>query len=436
MPHRPASGRLHYLVLTVLLCWVTANINLDRYWTSVLEYDIAGYYAYLPAVFIYDDLRFDFFEPVRDRYQSDRDRGDYRVITETGAVVDKYYAGTAVAQLPFFALGHVVTVLTGRPQDGYSYYYIVALVLSSVAYTLLALYFFECMLRWYGVRSRYRWAVIYAMVFGTNIFVYAAVDPGMSHPYSFACLTGLAWWFLRFCDTGRQRYYLLMAAAFGLAVLIRPINLIVLPGLFALLRSRGQVAIVWQQLLELRWKLLWGVLLVVAICSIQLIIYRLQTGQYWFYAYGEEGFDFLRPAIADFLFSYRKGYFLYTPLALLATLSLAYRYRVHRYQATALLLFLALLVYVFSSWWSWWYGGSFSSRVMLEYSAFVFLPLALLLERVGPQLRRVTVGAVIILTLFAQLQIYQFRHGQLHYADTTRAQYWDSFLRVDRFLQK
>jgi len=81
------GGRLHYLLLAVMLCWVTANINLGRYWSSVLEYDIAGYYAYLPATFIYQDLSFDFFEPMRDRYQSDRDRGDYRHVTELGAVV-------------------------------------------------------------------------------------------------------------------------------------------------------------------------------------------------------------------------------------------------------------------------------------------------------------------------------------------------------------
>ena len=95
---------------------------------------------------------------------------------------------------------------------------------------------------------------------------------------------------------------------------------------------------------------------------------------------------------------------------------------------------MAFLVYVFSSWWSWWYGGSFSSRVMLEYSAFVFLPLALLLERAGPGLRRVAVGTVVALTLSSQVQIYQFRHGQIHFSDTTREQYGENFMRIDRII--
>ncbi len=43
-------------------------------------------------------------------------------------------------------------------------------------------------------------------------------------------------------------------------------------------------------------------------------------------------------------------------------MGLVYLFRRSRFAFAAWCIFSLLLVYVLSSWWSWWYGGSFSSR--------------------------------------------------------------------------
>ena len=166
--------------------------------------------------------------------------------------------------------------------------------------------------------------------------------------------------------------------------------------------------------------------------SLQSILYKMQTGHYLLYSYGDESFNFSKPEIINFLISYRKGFFLYTPIALLSIFGFRTLYRENKYRAIVLSLFLLFITYVFSSWWSWWYGGSFSTRVLLEYSLFVFLPLAVLLNDSTAKIRRRLTILMVVLTLFSQVQIYQFRHGQIHYSDMTKELYWKNFLRIDK----
>ncbi len=430
------QGDFHFLIVAFILIWVTANINLNKNWNKIIEYDIAGYYAYLPAIFIYQDLSFGFYEQVNQKYSPDKFRGDYRQKLENEKIVNKYYVGTAVLQVPFFVLGHLLTKMTGHSPDGYSYWYMVALAMSSVFYTLLGLYYFAKILDKYSINCTNKWLVLYAVTFGTNIFVYAAIDSGMSHPYSFACISALIWNFIGFQKQGEAKYLYGMAFLLGLIVLLRPINILVVLGLPIFVNSWKEIYPTFQRIIQKPSRFFGAVLLFLAIVCFQLLIYKIQTGRWIVYSYAEESFNFLKPEIFNFLFSYRKGYFLYTPLALLSFLSLIFWYKKNPYKSISIFLFLSFMVYVFSSWWSWWYGGSFSSRVMLEYSVFVFLPLAILLEKAKPNCRKILIGIIILLVIFCQIQIYQFRYYQIHYAEMTKELYWENFLRIDKIINK
>jgi hypothetical protein len=52
--------------------------------------------------------------------------------------------------------------------------------------------------------------------------------------------------------------------------------------------------------------------------SLQSIIYYLQSGYFFVYSYGREGFNFLDSHMIDILYSYKKGLFVYTPVTLIA----------------------------------------------------------------------------------------------------------------------
>ena len=43
--------------------------------------------------------------------------------------------------------------------------------------------------------------------------------------------------------------------------------------------------------------------------------------------------------------------------------------------------FLVLNVYIIFSWWSWWYGGSFGARPMIDSYGILAIPLAAMIEQ-------------------------------------------------------
>ena len=80
----------------------------------------------------------------------------------------------------------------------------------------------------------------------------------------------------------------------------------------------------------------------------------------------------------------------------------------------------------------WYYGGSFSSRVYVDYLAVFAIPLALLIQNSTKKFKTawiVVIGALIVL---CQIQSYQYRYYIIHYTDMTKTLYWDNFLKLNK----
>jgi len=106
------------------------------------------------------------------------------------------------------------------------------------------------------------------------------------------------------------------------------------------------------------------------------------------------------------------------------------------FRTVALVLFLLAMVYFLSSWWNWWYGGSFGQRAVIEYLPFFAILLGgLLTWASGRKARAAVVSLLFILTVVCQIQIYQYRYGYIHWEDMNREKYWKEFLRIDRPIQ-
>ena len=93
---------------------------------------------------------------------------------------------------------------------------------------------------------------------------------------------------------------------------------------------------------------------------------------------------------------------------------------------------MAVLVYVLSSWWNWWYGGSFSARPFVEYLPFFTIPMGLALQYLPKFLHRGYVTILLLTVVLCQVQVYQARYYRIHYENMDRARYWEEFLRVDK----
>jgi len=137
--------------------------------------------------------------------------------------------------------------------------------------------------------------------------------------------------------------------------------------------------------------------------------------------------------MVDILFSYKKGLFLYTPLFLLSLTGGYFLWKSSRFQFFTCFGAFILITYVFSSWWMWHYGGSFSSRVFVEYIPLFIILLAIALQSIRiKKLKRLFAGIILLLIVVCQIQTYQYRYYQIHWSDMTREKYWDVFLRIDK----
>lgn len=420
-------------LIMAIMVYVSSNINWgDNRWKGILESDAKGYYAYLPAVFIYHDLNFGFFDSIeKGTYYDENFYYDYRAFVN-GSYISKYYAGTALAQLPFFLTAHGLSHAGGYVADGYSRTYMIFVNLAALFYLLAGLIFLNQTLILYSISERNRILVLITAVFGTNLFFYATAEPGMSHVYSFGYISAFLYFAVRFFRKPSAGLIPVLFFLSGMIVLIRPVNGIVLLALpMAAGGSRELTEGVKAGFARVP-ALAGGLLLLLTVVSVQLIYYKMATGKFLVYSYLGEGFDFLRPHFYDILFSFRKGLFVYTPVYLLSFAGCIYLWRTKRFMLYSWLVFFFLITWIFSSWSNWYYGGSFSSRVYVEFLPFFMMLLGLAFQFAGSRIiRKVLFGITAVLILLCQIQTYQYRHHHIHWSDMTREMYFDVFLRVD-----
>ncbi|MBP7156441.1 MAG: hypothetical protein KBA60_10560 [Flavobacteriales bacterium] len=421
------------LIIGVLLVVSSSNINWGKeHWKTVLQADAKGYYAYLPALFIYHDPNFGFFDAIeRERYYDPNLFYDYRA-NHHGDLINKYYLGTALAQLPFFGVAHAYTIATEGPADGYSKSYSVAVNLAAITWVLIGLVCMGSFLRTYSIAPLWIAVTLVGFTFGTNLFYYAVIAPGMSHAYSFGLCSAFLLVGRKLLQKQEHKGILFLGLLLGIIVLIRPVNGIIL---FALpILADG----------ELHWRtfpplvkthlpaIVGAAVLCVSVVSLQLVYYQIATGSPFVYSYGDEGFRWTDPHMLDILFSYRKGLFVYTPLLLFSLVGWPYLWRLSKTAAWAWSAFFILLTYVLSSWWNWWYGGSFGARPYVEYLGLFMLLFALALDRLMKSWRSVLLITAMLVVVLCQVQTYQMRYYQIHWENMDKAKYWEVFLRVDK----
>jgi len=200
----------------ILLIYIGLFIGLKQptqQWDRVINSDGKGYYAYLPAIFIYHDLDFNFLE----EYESVYYPPDKSVFKEfrtdiDSRIVNKYFAGLAILWLPFFLLGHLITLISGLPADGYSIIYQYAIAVANLFYLWAGCRALFVLLKKLNTWSPLASFITLAIAFGTNMVFYAIVEPSMSHIYSFALVVFFLLSGINFFRTLEKRWLFILAA--------------------------------------------------------------------------------------------------------------------------------------------------------------------------------------------------------------------------------
>ncbi len=329
---------------------------------SELWADRSGYNVYLPALFIYDFDGRAFPEKITEKIGE-----GFKTDSILGKVLTKYSYGTALCEAPFWLIAHLLS----KEKDGYSYIYQKSLGIAAIFFLITSLiWWFKMLIKKYSRKITY--ISLLFVLFGTSLFYYTSLEPGMSHVYSFFAFTGLLY-FLSLCKENEKTWYFILLAFFSaLIIIIRPLNVVFIGILFLFEYP------FFKNKILLTTRLFWFLAVHILLFFPQLLYYKYASGQWLTNPYQGEGFsNIFTPKTWIILFSPNNGLFIYTPLILLLVVYAAFNSK----KSLAFLSFLAYGV-IYSAWGTYNLGCSFSHRAFTDLLPFFvpFIP-ALLSKR-------------------------------------------------------
>ncbi len=421
-----------YIIFLILaICFFKNNGFFSNKKSEIIKSDGLGYYSYLPSLFIYGDSSQSFVGEKFPKYYKYTGLPEY-MESINDKPVDKYFFGTSVLMYPFFMTAHLLSYHYRQPPDGYSIFYQYLIGFSAVFYVFLGIFFCERLLRLYGANSYQSFSICALLVFATNLFFYAVTEPTMSHAFSFSMISAFLY-FSKSIFTTKNKLHIIPAFVFlGLLTLVRPFNAIVILALPFL--SGGFKNLKESFLFLFRHYLLTivGSALMCFIIFLQMWVWHKQTGLYIVYSYTYERFYFDKPHIFNVLLSYKKGFFIYTPLCFVSLLGLYYLFKKNRFETISFVVFFFILVYVMSCWHQWYYGASFGFRPMVEYYGLFAILLLCTFRLIKKRKAIYIFSALCIFLLYVnQVQAYQYKNFILHWELMSRYKYWKIFLKTD-----
>lgn len=347
-------------VLSLRAAWITGGGDTCQFFGGA--YDGLGYYQWLPAVFVTGD--FDLMPWTH-------------LLTETKAI-SLFTCGVAVLELPFYLLAQWCTWIFGYPATGYNPANMVCMMAAAATYAGAgAVLSFKLARRFSNTPAALLAVVsIYAC---SNLFFYTASAPLMSHVYSYFLLALFCWCGLRIIDRPRRAHVFLFLFSGALLVLVRQTNVLVfIFPVWMAWASPGGLKGAWRNLVSLRWPFVAGLVLGLVPWVLQAMYWHRITG-HWYangYSYKGEHFDWGKMVPGLVLFSPRNGWFVYSPIFLLAIGTLLVRAWRNMRTARPILLILVLTVLVYSAWWCWWLGGAYGFRGLVDLYALLAIPFA------------------------------------------------------------
>jgi len=425
--------KLPYIVSLIIVIFILSCIKNVKKWEredDVINWDVISYYGYLPATFIYHDISLKFTED----YTGPHKFTIWSSKAPNGANVIMTSMGMSILYSPFFFIAHGYAHIFNYEPTGYTEPYRLALILSSVFYLALGLFFLSKLLLKFFNPYISAWVVLITVI-GTNLFFYVTYSSAMAHPYNFALITMFLWYTIKWYETSKARYAVFIGLLLGLISLIRPTNIVV--GLFFVFWDVKNLSDITNRLhffLKNYKTHLLITFLILLVWLPQFIYWKSLTGSFLYYSYGENNkFFFNQPMILKGLIGYRHGWLVYSPAMIFSVLGLFILIKKNKGMALPVILTFLVFIYVIFSWWCWWYGGAFGMRAMIDIYGLMALPLgafftyALNWRKIWLYL---SVFLSVILVAASVHHTNKFRHYSIHYDSMTKEAFWDSYFSI------
>jgi len=401
--HSPT--RRQWIVLVSLFL-----LSLPAVTPRIYSSDEIQYFAYLRSLWFDRDLSFE------NEYRYFYDRGVARsdgfhetfleLRTDAGRRINFGTIGCAILWSPFYAVGDLAARATGAPRDGFSTPYLAAIAYGSAVYGWLALVLaIRC-----ADRLGYNGFVgALAVWLGTPLAFYMYVAPPFSHACSAFAVALFTWMWLRVRDQWTPAGMAALGAAGALMVMVREQDVFfgaaaaVDFGVWALgfgpwtgggsrsLKPKVQSVVT-------------AAIAFVVVYAPQLAAYEIVNGHFGPHASVSNKMHWWSPHIFQVMFDPQHGYFVWTPLALLAIVGLGMLATRSR-EGAILLLMVALQFYIGGSVESWTVAGGFGQRRLVSISAALVIGYSCLWSLARARAARTALVAVTLIAVYWNLAL-------------------------------
>ena len=377
-------------------------------WEYPIWSDAAAYFVYLPATFIYN------YDGSKMPENISAMTGDGFSI-ENDNIVTKVAMGVAILQAPFYAISYIISDIFNINDDGFGKVYIYGLGIGAAFYFTLGLLFLYLFLKRRYPKS-VSFITLLLIIFGTNLYYYTYEKFLYSHLYSFFIFSTSLYIIDKLINTNFKKaiYIALFGIILSLAFLVRYTNpiFIVLMLLFLDIDSWQALKQRLKSIFNFKFISITAISFIIILIP-QMFYWHYLTGNFLYYSYGNEGFNWLEPKFLEFFFSPNNGAFIYTPLYIII-LIYAIIMSIKKEQNGLLIFFIFVIAsYIFASWWSWSYGCSLGKRPFVELTPIFGICIASLVDKII-QFKKPIISIILsLILLFSTLFSFSLN---LHYA--------------------
>jgi len=384
---------------------------------NVLSWDVFGYYLYLPATFIYHDLGLKdltWVHHIMDKYHNSATF--YQAcLGPTNHMVFRYSMGLAFLYGPFFFIAHWLAPVLGYPADGFSLPYQYCQVIGGLIWCIIGIFMLRKLLHYYFSDKVVAFTLL-AILAGTKYLGTASCSTLMPHTLLFTLYTLILWFTVKWHEDERPGYLIILGIFIGLAIVIRPPEVIsiLIPLLWGI-HNRSSLYEKVKKILHQAVPVIFFLFIIFLVFLPQMLYWKAHAGKFLYDSYVNpgEGFDFFPPHTLKFLFSFRKGWFIYTPVMLVALYGFYFIYREKRQMFWPFTIFFILNLYIVSSWSCWWYGECFSQRGMVQSYPLMVIPIAMVIDHWSKLKSVIRYFWFIVLSFLILLNLFQ--HWQYYF---------------------
>lgn len=399
------------LFTLIFLIIVIAIVRVVTLSDNELSWDVFGYYIHLPAAFIYHDHALQSISWIHDIMSKYPVTGTlYQLSTgPDGNPIFFFLMGMSFFYAPWFFIGHLLAMASGYPADGFSLPYQYALALGAITYTIVGLiYLRKILLSLFSDKTAV--FVMIVVVLATNYLHFMTVKNLETANVLFLMVTLITWNTLRWYKDHKLINLVAVSIFAVLTALAKPSEVMVLliPLLWGVM-NRETFLNRFREIYQYRTQFAMAIAAGLLVALPQMIYWYSETGHFLFDSYKNPGvgLDLDSPHILQVLFSFKKGWLIYTPVMIFSIFGFIALYRKNKGLFTPILIYSLFAFYILSSWTEWWYGASYSMRPMITLYPLLAIPLGYFIEAVYKKKMVTRTLFILLVAGFTVLNLFQ-----------------------------